>query len=172
MPSEKAYWLLQGEKSHRIPVLIAHSVVNCNSAGDIFPARLLNSRSEAVTLFKGTRIGTLEPLQEDAISGTDAVETLTVNSVLDAMPEMSPEKDQLLQKLVQDSTSLSSAQQDQLYLLLQAYGDIFAEDDTDLGRTKRVNHKIDTGTSAPIRHHPRRIPFANENKLESCWKRC
>ena len=102
MPSEKAYWLLQGEKSHRIPVLIAHSVVNCNSAGDIFPARLLNSRSEAVTLFKGTRIGTLEPLQEDAISGTDAVETLTVNSVLDAMPEMSPEKDQLLQKLVQD----------------------------------------------------------------------
>ena len=136
----------------------------------------MNSRSEAVTLFKGTRIGTLEPLQEDAISGTDAVETLTVNSVLDAMPEMSPEKDQLLQQLVRDSsTSLSSAQQNQLYLLLQVYGDIFAEDDTDLGRTKRVNHKIDTGTSAPIRHHPRRIPFAKREQarelLEKMLKR-
>ena len=75
------------------------------------------------------------------------------------------------------STSLSSAQQNQLYLLLQAYGDIFAEDDTDLGRTKCVNHKIglDTGTSAPIRHHPRRIPFAKREQarelLEKMLKR-
>ena len=62
-----------------------------------------------------------------------------------------------------------------MYLLLQAYGDIFAEDDTDLGRTKRVNHKIDTGTSAPIRHHPRRIPFAKREQarelLEKMLKR-
>ncbi|CAG2257611.1 unnamed protein product [Mytilus edulis] len=43
--------------------------------------------------------------------------------------------------------------------LLQAYSDVFAKSADDLGRTNRVQHRINTGTAHPIRQAPRRLPL-------------
>ena len=158
-------WLLQGEKTQRIPVLVAHAVVNFNSPTDLIPIRLLNPRSESVTLFQGTRIATLESLQGASIERAEADKTISVDAVLDSLPRVSPKKQALLAELVESRAGdLSGAQQEQLHLLLQTYADIFAEDDADLGRAGRVQHQINTGNSAPIRQRFRRLPLAKRDQ--------
>ncbi|VDI13986.1 Hypothetical predicted protein [Mytilus galloprovincialis] len=42
--------------------------------------------------------------------------------------------------------------------LLQSYSDVFAKSADDLGRTNRVQHRINTGTAHPIRQTHRRLP--------------
>ena len=38
--------------------------------------------------------------------------------------------------------------------------DVFAKNKTDLGRTDIVKHKINTGTAAPVKQNPRRLPLS------------
>ena len=40
--------------------------------------------------------------------------------------------------------------------------DVFAKNKTDLGRTDIVKHKINTGTAAPVKQHPRRLPLSEK----------
>nr|VZI46665.1 unnamed protein product [Spirometra erinaceieuropaei] len=47
---------------------------------------------------------------------------------------------------------------EELRSLLTAFSDVFAWDDTSLGRTAVIRHTIDTGTSKPLWQPPRRIP--------------
>ena len=53
---------------------------------------------------------------------------------------------------------LSTEQKEQLYHLLLAYADIFADGSDELGRTNCVKHVINTGDHPPIRQPYRRIP--------------
>ena len=48
--------------------------------------------------------------------------------------------------------------------LLSSFGDVFASSDTDLGRFEGITHRIDTGTTNPIKQRMRRTPlgFADE----------
>ena len=41
-----------------------------------------------------------------------------------------------------------------------------AKDKNDLGRTKLVHHKIDTGTSRPIKQNPRSFPLAKREAAD------
>ncbi|CAC5375366.1 unnamed protein product [Mytilus coruscus] len=54
---------------------------------------------------------------------------------------------------------LQEKEKQQLKELLQAYSDFFAKSADDLGRTNRVQHRINTGTAHPIRQAPRRLPL-------------
>ena len=47
--------------------------------------------------------------------------------------------------------------------VLSAYQDVFEES---LGHTNVVTHKINTGDSPPIRHRPRRLPYAHREEAE------
>lgn len=49
--------------------------------------------------------------------------------------------------------------------LLIRFQDIFAKSADDLGRTDRVQHRINTGTAVPIRQAPRRLPLG-KRKIE------
>ncbi|BHF70481.1 hypothetical protein SprV_0301353200 [Sparganum proliferum] len=55
-----------------------------------------------------------------------------------------------------DTVSLTD--KEELKSLLTAFSDVFAWDDTSLGRTAVIRHSIDTGTSKPLWQPPRRIP--------------
>ncbi|CAF4895233.1 unnamed protein product [Pieris macdunnoughi] len=50
--------------------------------------------------------------------------------------------------------------------LLKTFSDMFATHDGDLGRTGVVKHRIETGTEAPIRLRPRRVPVAYEKNID------
>ncbi|CAG2192922.1 unnamed protein product [Mytilus edulis] len=57
------------------------------------------------------------------------------------------------------SVHLQEKEKQHLKELLQAYSDVFAKSADDLGRTNRVQHRINTGTAHPIRQAPRRLPL-------------
>ena len=60
--------------------------------------------------------------------------------------------------------SLSVEEAKQLSDLVVKFSDIFALDQSELSSTDIVTHVIDTGDSAPVKQHPRRIPFALQSR--------
>ena len=56
----------------------------------------------------------------------------------------------------QAEQTLNEEQKSQLYALLLEYHTLFATGDQDIGHTSKVQHKIDTGDSEPIRQSVRR----------------
>lgn len=63
---------------------------------------------------------------------------------------------------------LTEAQKAELQRLLNEYRDIFALKPNELGRTNVVQHHIDTGDYAPIRHRAYRVPVAQKERIEHC----
>ena len=45
---------------------------------------------------------------------------------------------------------LNQNEKEQLYALLLDYSDIFAQSSDDIGRTGKIQHRIDTGSAQPI----------------------
>nr|VZI26304.1 unnamed protein product [Spirometra erinaceieuropaei] len=54
--------------------------------------------------------------------------------------------------------TVAVTKKEELKSLLTTFSDVFAWDDTSLGRTAAIRHSIDTGTSKPLWRPPRRIP--------------
>lgn len=145
-PLESGTWLLTGTK--RPAAAVAAALVNPEH-GQV-PVRLLNPRSQAVFIRKGEEIGTLERVED----------TPTQHTVVSRVgtEQVSREKQQLLRELVDNNASeLSQNEADRFYRLLMDYEDVFAVSNSDLGRTTRLKHTIDTGNAHPIRQPVRRI---------------
>lgn len=53
---------------------------------------------------------------------------------------------------------LSESQRGQFVSLVTEYEDIFAKDNSDLGKTSLLEHAIDTGDSKPVKQPPRWVP--------------
>ena len=60
-------------------------------------------------------------------------------------------------------SSLGKEDTDELLDVLSAYQDVF--EDT-LGHTNVVKHTINTGNNQPVRHRPRRLPYAHRVEAE------
>ena len=60
-------------------------------------------------------------------------------------------------------SSLGKEDTDELLDVLSAYQDVF--EDT-LGHTNVVKHTINTGNNQPVRHRPRRLPYAHRAEAE------
>ena len=66
--------------------------------------------------------------------------------------DVSDEKQQVLWQLVQESgAELSPGEKQIFYELLHTHADVLASSTADLRRTSKLQHKIDTGNSPPIR---------------------
>ena len=110
--------------NHATPVMVAHSLLN--SPGAQVPVRLMNPSDHPVTLYKGNRIATLEPVEETL--------GVAIAAVQPKCPQISEEKQETLQKLVDSvEESLSETNREELFCLLMEYADIFANTDDDLG---------------------------------------
>ena len=83
------------------------------------------------------------------------------------LEDENPEVPEHLRDLYQRSAELlDPTQQVALKHLLIEYGDVFACDDFDLGDFTAIEHRVDTGTAAPIKQKMRRTPlrFADEER--------
>ena len=68
--------------------------------------------------------------------------------------------------LVTDSHLETDKEKDELAQLLCDNADIFSAPNEPLGRTDRVTHRIDTGSSPPLRLPYRRLPLSKKQALE------
>ena len=70
---------------------------------------------------------------------------------------------------------VTGTERDRLTRLISTYRDVFALTDAELGQTKLVTHRIDTGDSGPIKippieHLPQRCRSSG-TKLGACWRK-
>ena len=73
--------------------------------------------------------------------------------------EMGTERDSHSKPNIQfDKSDISETQQERFLSMIDQFSDIFAVDNSDLGKTSLSEHTIDTGASQPIKQAPRRTP--------------
>ena len=102
---------------------------------------LLNPRAEPVTIKAGSTIATLEPVE---ISATVAGVAPTGS--------VSPDQERLLWQLVEEGGGeLTTDEKEQLFALLLQNADLFATSKSDLGRTNKLSHMINTNQADPVR---------------------
>ena len=93
---------------------------------------------------------------------------LGVNSV-NPGPPVSEEAVERLEKLYSlialERGTLTEDQYQSLKIMIADNAEVFALDDTELGHTDLVQHRVDTGDSPPIKQSVRRVPFVLRDKI-------
>ena len=140
-------WLLEESDRHRQPASVARALVQVSS-GKV-PIQLLNTRAETVTVFADTELATLE----EAEIPVQAVQTTHDTDTSDK-----DKLEQLRQMVSETETDLSPVEKDKFFSLLCSFEDIFARSNSDLGKTSKLKHRINTETDTPIRQPVRRLP--------------
>ena len=142
-------WLLEGVAEGRPAALTARALVTPRS-GQV-RVRLLNPRPERVKIYKGSKIATLEEVDEP-VTQIAAVGTMEQEAV-------PPGKEAMLRELVEKAgPELSVSERNEFFHLLLTYADVFASLEADLDRNGKLHHAIHTGNAPPIRQPVRRIP--------------
>ena len=154
-------WMIENEQSMNLPVLVARELVSPTD-GNV-PVRLFNPTNQSVTVYKGARVGHAEIMDDLDSACVSTVSVSETSLTPDIQPPSQTQRSQMqvvakaLNEVVQNCQNLSPVEKEQLYQLLLAYSDIFGTQQSDLGRTDCIRHKIDTGNAAPIRQRTRRL---------------
>jgi len=148
---------------HKPSILVATSIVDFQRSGDspVVPIRMLNLSPDSITIHKDTKVAIAHSVEEDSV----LVAGVSKDSSL-FEPHLSDTKRQLLWQAVESAgDELTQQEQEQLYVVLSQYGDVFADNSGDLGKTDEIQHTIETGDSPPVRQPARRIPVAQQEEV-------
>jgi len=141
-------------------LLAAYTV--CQAEGRNVPVRLMNTSNLDIQLHAGQKVGLFCPLVE---TYTDC--KMSAAPRLDSMNiSCSTSDNAALASLLEAHINPSLNDQDR-YALLQTllqYADVFEDS---LGHTDVIQHRIDTGSSSPIRQYPRRLPYAFRSETKA-----
>ena len=135
--------------------LVARTVVDLRSS--VLPVRILNPTDRHQCIKAGTCVATCDPVV--SVQEVGAVESPTEPLTQEDGNVPVDVPDHLQDMFERSTTCLKAKQKQKLSCLLVEFEDVFAKDRTDLGRTNVTNHKIDTGSTIPIRQAPRRLPL-------------
>lgn len=144
------------EKLEKNNVICAHEVV-CIDKDFYVPVRLLSLDGNGGKIYKGTKIGELNMIENSpdvalrAIHLTSDVPELTLTELF----EMHVDQDQR-----------NELNRNYLIQILKKFKNVFSKTKQDLGFSDVVKHKIDTGDSYPINMGFRRVPIAMEKEVE------
>ncbi len=116
------------------------------------PVHRLTTRTEPVILYAGSEIATLEQVEDPVAAITTSASECESSPIKERMQEM-------LLNLVQDAGNDLSRRRGKNFLnVLSSNADVSATSLSDLGRTARLKHSINTGDTPPIRQVVRRLP--------------
>ena len=125
-----------------LPDLVSHVCV-----------RVMNVSNHPVTLQKDLLVSDLHPIpsiaREDASADSNIPFYEDLEKVIAGIPD-----------------DVSPEQRDHLINLVMEFQDVFSRDEFDLGETKIVQHRIETGDSAPIRQPLRRQPLLQAQEID------
>ena len=149
-------WLVEETVGKNEHIAVARAIVKPTSAS--IPVSVVNISDEPVTLYAGMVVASMQPIEPPAEVGSIS------NVEAEGVDE---EKQQMLWQLVEECGSeLSSGERDVFYHLLLTYADVFASSTSDLGRTDKLHHSINTGNSPPVRQPVRRIPPSRREEVK------
>lgn len=130
-------------------VMAARSVSFC---ADTIPVRLMNLGIDAITLYKGTTLGSVEQCVEEKRKDH--------RSAISAVTSSRPAGSTLF-----DLSNVHPSERNLLIPLLDEFSDVFSQGPDDIGRTNVVCHKIMTRDATPIRQPPRRVPIHRREQV-------
>ena len=153
-------WLLEEATKKCPPAVVARALVRVTDGR--VPVRLVNIRSEPVTLYRGQKIATIERVDVDCPNNS-SVQTVSN----ECFAGIQASKGELLSKLSACvDEDLSEDERQKFFNLVCRYADIFAGSTAELGKTSKLKHSIDTGTAPPIRQPVRRIPPQRRSEVQ------
>ena len=149
-------WLVEAVPT-KSNIVAARSLVQPDHTS-VIPVRILNPSAEGITIHKGTKVASMDTLDECClVAPVQSGESVSSRDI---------SKD--LRELVSHcSESLSPPQQQQLLGLLMDFRDILAGSSADLGQTTQIQHSIFTGDHKPIRQPPRRVPVGQRHEVRT-----
>ena len=152
------------ETNPNLPILTASAIFKCLNSPIV---SMINDTEFPITLPKGTIIGTLHPIKEEDIF---KFEEPNVRQTTTLPSHSSTELPKKCEKMFNEAGSedFKSQDKDKLKQLLIEFEECFAQNEYDLGSFTQIEHKIDTGTSSPIKLPLRKTPFhfrAEEEEL-------
>lgn len=136
-------------------VILANSIVQVNEF--LIPVSIMKPEYSQCILRRGTRLGTLERLNISESYCED------VRMISKCKEDHQPSNDPLAELKI---GPLPRDEKEKLMEVIKEYSDVFSKSKMDVGCTQLLQHKIDTGDSAPIASAPRRIPTALEEKVD------
>ena len=141
------------------PGLTMPNVITDQASNVKHSVLLVNDTNRMFKVQKGEVLGLAEPLQEAEVLSFD----YDANHYENQKCSDEPDKN-VLNKI--QLNHIEEQQASKLHSLLKNYQDIFAEKDSQLGRTSVVKMTLDTGDTTPIRQRPYRTPFALRNVVD------
>ena len=118
------------------------------------PLRVLNASTTQIELVADENLADFCPLIESCLSQPHVCEAVGNKTT----PQVISDK---IESII--DPSLQGGKRGKLKNLLLEFSDVF---DENLGHTTILTHEVNTGNSAPIKQHPRRIPFAHRDESE------
>ena len=149
-------WLLEEAPGKRLRVAVARGIIKPKTTE--LPLVVLNTSEEPVTVYSGTKMAVLQQVELPVTKEVGVVDQGGEGVV-------PPWKQEMLWGLVEKSaTNLTQGEQELFYQLL-SYADVLAFANSELGRTSKLQHSINTGDTAPVRQGMRRIPPAQREEV-------
>lgn len=140
-------------------ILVAKALVS--PAQSVVPLRIANFGFEPCTIFKNSVVANLDLVDPSCTEFVENDEKMKNSLQKCALPDY---MDPVVAKC---STHLNESQVEQVKNLILDYLDIFSKGSNDIGCTNLATHEINTGTAAPVKQHPRRLPFAKREIAEA-----
>ena len=147
------------DKMAHLNVLLGASVVAAGPQNRI-PVTVMNNSDLPVKLFAGTRIGEISPVRVEEQSPD--ISTISATS---PPPPTPSKKGPVAVNL--DSCKVTASEKQELKTLLEDYRDVFANDDSEVGRTHRAQFHIHTKTQVPVAVKLRRTPSPLRSEVDS-----
>ena len=121
------------------------------------PVRVMNLSTEMQVLHPGTHIANFNKVASVENVKQDAVHNACSTTVPDHLVD-------LYNRTVE---GMSEQQANEVANLLTKYASTFSENDSDLGRTGIISHKIPTNNSRPIKQPLRRVPVHMREEVDN-----
>jgi hypothetical protein len=157
--SVEGVWLLEEAVDKSLPFAVARALVKPTST--TVPVCILNPTEEPVTVYAGMLLATLQSVTSPTGDVAD-----TSGRTATSVAAVTAEKQEVLLNLVEESgADLSAGERDLFYQLLLSYADVMACSTSDLGRTDKLQHRINTGDAHPIRQSVCRVPLHRQEEV-------
>lgn len=158
--------LIEPNVNFKKEMLVAPSLVDTDKSA--WPVRVFNAGVNTRVIKKGVVLGKVMPIEEVEVSLLAAA-SVAPSSTTTPYSTRVPEH---LQDLFQRSTvGLTETERELIAALLVEFQDVFSKSDRDLGRTDQEPHDIDTKDRTPIRERFRRVPFMQQQEIDSQVKK-
>ena len=120
------------------------------------PVLMMNSSDKTITIKRGFVIGNIDPLTEEEAASISTVDKLQTGE--------KEEKSKI--EMIEETIKVGQDHREKVMGLVKQNVDLFAQNDCELGHTKTVTMKIDTGDHKPIKLRPYRAPLNKRDIID------